>query len=815
MPRLLTTIFLLLIFSQSLWGQDKIKGVVLDSISNTPILGALISIQNGDKVVTDNDGVFVARAPHQSLLKISSVGYQPKQIVVMSDFLTIHLSRQNTILETVEVVTKKKSRYRRRGNPAVELIQKVMAAKAVNRAGEIPPMSKYQKRTLYGTEVPKNSLIRKGSAKHLMNNNDQSVFTGLPVFPLSLREQLYVVKGNKKEELVDSFFVGFEEAFEDGTSEIFLSQILKESDIYDNTIGILLNEFVSPTDPLFAIANYHYYLGDTVVINGNRCATLSFTPATQKSRGFTGTLYINLTDYAVQRSEIEIVLTQNVNFVDRLRLIHEYEQLPSGRWMKNREEIFATFKFHDLFSKIYTHQAIAYALLPSDDYTPSLIRDRRLPLTRAEGELPTTLKTTRQQLGFKIFEEGMKLFTTGMFPIWKTKGGKERLEIGSIRNFFGTNPIEGQRIRLSLSTTAHLHPRIFLEGYGAYGTRDRQWKYSGTVRYSFIPKENYPMEYPRHDLSFTTEYDLFPLGVSPGIKDDLITMIGTSGFSTRSYQRRHQITYTHDRESGWGITAQWRYVQDRPAGSLVYQQIKDGGWLQSIPDITTTLLSGEITYSPGITGYKTRSGRKSALQRTNDHITVSLRHEYAYPSKWFGSTHTFHQTTLSLYQRTQLSLLGELDWRAEFAKVWGQVPFPFLSSPNISPIKIEKNSFHLLRPFEFVTDQHVALHATYNMRGLLLNHIPFIRHLELREMISVHALYGWLSNKNNPSIPNEGLFVLPQGVSPLNQTPYIEMSVGVGNILQLFRLDYFFRLTHRDHPNAQLRGLRFGIGFAF
>lgn len=815
MLRLQTAILTLLIFAPQLWAQNEIRGVVLDSIGSTPIAGALITIINGDKLVTDNDGMFIAQVSDQTLLRVSSIGYESKEVKIARGRLTIYLSRESTMLETVEVVKKKKTRYRRKGNPAVELIQKVMAAKDENRADTIPVIERYQKRTLYGTEVPKYSPTRGVSTKYLMENFDKSIFTGLPVFPLSLREQLYVVRPNREKELVDSSFVGFEEAFEDGTSEIFLSQVLKESDVYDNTIGVLLNDFVSPTDPLFAIANYHYFLGDTVVINGNKCATLTFAPSTQKSRGFTGTLYISLADYAVQRSEIEIVKTQNVNFMDRLRLVHEYQQLPSGKWMKSREELFATFKFNELFSKVYAHQAISYIALSSSATPPSLTLDRPLPLSEAERRFPDILETTKKQLGFKVFEGTMKIFTTGMLPVWKTEEGKERLEIGSIRNFYGSNSIEGKRVRLSMSTTAHLHPQIFLEGYAAYGTRDRQWKYSGTVRYSFIPKENYPMEYPRHDLSFTSEYDLFPLGVSPGIKDDLIMMIGTSGLSTRSYQRRHQLTYTHDRKSGWGISAQWRYLQDQPAGSLTYQQMQDGGALQSIPYLTTTLLSGEITYAPGITGYKTRTGRKSALQRTNSDITISLKHEYAYPSKLFKSSHTFHQTTLSLYQRTQLSLLGELDWRAEFAKVWGQVPFPFLSSPNTSPLKIEKYSFHLLRPFEFVTDQYIALHATYNMRGLLLNHIPLIRHLGLREMVSVHAIYGWLSDKNNPSVTSEGLFVFPEGVSPLNQAPYVEMSVGVGNILQLFRLDYFFRLTHRDNPHAQLRGVRFGIGFAF
>ena len=43
----------------------------------------------------------------------------------------------------------------------------------------------------------------------------------------------------------------------------------------------------------------------------------------------------------------------------------------------------------------------------------------------------------------------------------------------------------------------------------------------------------------------------------------------------------------------------------------------------------------------------------------------------------------------------------------------------------------------------------------------------------------------------------------------------MEIGVGIANILTVLRLDYIWRLTYRDTPEAQNSGLRFSFEFAF
>jgi hypothetical protein len=130
---------------------------------------------------------------------------------------------------------------------------------------------------------------------------------------------------------------------------------------------------------------------------------------------------------------------------------------------------------------------------------------------------------------------------------------------------------------------------------------------------------------------------------------------------------------------------------------------------------------------------------------------------------------------------------------------------------------------------EFLMDYYVGLHATYYLKGWILNRIPGINKLKLREVISFSAIYGGLTNKNNPyhaAESNSGLYDFPHATfinghdvqgnvkyvdgvpyiydnfrtaSPMGQLPYMEFTVGLENILKFIRIDYIRRITYNDY----------------
>lgn len=123
----------------------------------------------------------------------------------------------------------------------------------------------------------------------------------------------------------------------------------------------------------------------------------------------------------------------------------------------------------------------------------------------------------------------------------------------------------------------------------------------------------------------------------------------------------------------------------------------------------------------------------------------------------------------------------------------------------------------MMNALEFVTDQYAQVNLTWHLKGMIFNRIPLLKRLKLREIVVFNGIYGGLSEKNDPG-RTPGLFVLPPGTMALGEMPYMEVGVGLENILQLFRVVYFYRLTYRDHDLNWLGkwgGLRFGIYLDF
>ena len=49
----------------------------------------------------------------------------------------------------------------------------------------------------------------------------------------------------------------------------------------------------------------------------------------------------------------------------------------------------------------------------------------------------------------------------------------------------------------------------------------------------------------------------------------------------------------------------------------------------------------------------------------------------------------------------------------------------------------------------------------------------------------------------------------------MTDMPYMEASVGVENILKIFRICYVRRLTYLDNPGISKHGVRFAFTFTF
>ena len=89
-----------------------------------------------------------------------------------------------------------------------------------------------------------------------------------------------------------------------------------------------------------------------------------------------------------------------------------------------------------------------------------------------------------------------------------------------------------------------------------------------------------------------------------------------------------------------------------------------------------------------------------------------------------------------------------------------------------------------------MTDTYVSGHLEHNFNGRIFSRIPFLRALNLREIVGVRAVWGELSPENRILNAPNGL-----ELNAPNKNAYWEYSLGIGNIFKIFRGARPFSIT--------------------
>lgn len=830
------------------------SGIVKDSITSEPL--PFVSVYfDGSTIgaMTDDNGTFTLQN-NQGYTKLAaaSLGYDTKFIDLKpgkkNDNLELLL--KPTAFEISEVVVKpKREKYTRKDNPAVELIKKVIAHKNDNRIEAKPEYQTevYEKLSLsldnFNPNLDKNKFLKK--FKFIKNYLDTSEFNGKPILTVSVRENLsdfYYRKSPKAEKTIvrAKRMQGIDKTLDDGggiTSN--LEEIFKSINIFDNNIPILLNRFVSPLSSTLATTYYHYYIMDTLDVGGDKCVDLAFVPANSESYGFTGRLYITLDgNYAVKKVLLNTPANINLNWVDKLRIEQEFKQMPDSTWVLDQENTFVNFYVVKGTQQLYAHQLRNYDnynfnvqnadsvfgllgalhVLPEATVQPDTfwIHNRPIPLKEKEDALKDLLGQLRKVPAFNAIIKTAEILITGYIPTANDKK-VTKFDFGPMNTTFSANHLEGFRMRVGGMTTANLNPYWFASGYLAYGTNDRKIKYNLKLTHSFTKKEYHEGENPVNNLSFIQEYDVY----TPGqdflftSKDNIFVAWKVGEPVTKmQYIRKSVLQY----EKEWlnGLTwKSWIMNQNNEAaGTLQYIKRDESGNLYHIKDFTTSEIGTQLRFAPGERAYNGRSGKESVFNLSKDAPVFKLSHQLGIKGV-LGGDYNYNHTEISAEKRIWLSSFGHIDAQVKAGKVWDKVPFPLLILPNTNQsITIQPEAFHMMNALEFVTDQYVSFNATYYLKGWILNRIPGIKWLRLREVLSFNMIYGGLTDKNNPTL-TPGLFLLPDGTQPLGSTPYMECSVGLENIFKILRIDYYRRLTYLDHPDIKKGGIRIALRFTF
>lgn len=836
-------------------GNTSASGTITDSETGEAIPYASVIFVGSDiGTMSDENGYFsISNDKGLATIAVMMLSYK----TVFADLkpgeentgLEIKLENDSFKIDDVVVrPSRKKSRYRRKDNPALELARKVIEHKGKNSLSEkdFYKASCYEKLTMsldrFDVDFENHRLWK--NFAFLKDYLDTSTFNSSPVLSVSLRESIYddYHKSSPHEDkriIRKKNMQGVDKILDREGLGANLDAMLQSVDIFSDNIEILLNSFVSPLSSSMATAYYKYYIMDTTDIAGVRCTDLAFVPANSESYGFTGHLYVTMDGtYSLKKYVLNVPAKINLNFVSNLSVSQTFDRLEDGTLVPVKYDTYVNFSLFKKMRQIYAHQTKIVTgyefeipeeemqrvfavkggsmILPGATAVPKTRWPAYRPqqLSKSESVIDSLIIELERVPKFRHVVKAAEILVSGYIPTSKDRL-KSKFDFGPIYNTVSWNRTEGIRVRLGGMTTANLDPHWFANGYIALGCKDLRVKYNLTGIYSFVPKEYHAYESFRNALYVSSKYDIETPGQIYSVfdRDNILMSINFNrGENYLQYVLTNRIMYEREWPNRISIQAWAQHRNVEAAGAMRFDRYTADNALRNIDRYNEACVGIKFRYAPGERIFNNRMGKSSLFNLSNDAPVIWISHE----TGWMEGNHWFNLTEFSAQKRFWMSFMGHIDATLTAGIEWNKVPFTELFIPMTNQsLFLQPGAFNMMLPMEFIYDKYVALHATWYMKGLILNRIPLIKKLRFREVASFSALYGSLSAANNPSISPAGLFAFPDGASKPGKYPYMEFSVGIENILKVLRIDYVRRLNYLDNERAAKHGVRLSFRFTF
>jgi len=811
-------VLVLLSPSKAIGQTTKVSGKVSDALTNEPVPFANVAFK-GTRIgaVTDINGNFTIETnePTDSLTA-SFVGYKAVTLKInRGKSQTANFLLKTSEVELLEVVVKAGE------NPANILIKKVIDHKDENDRNrhEYFSYELYNKLEFDLTDIPpdfKEKKLVKPFA-FIFDNVDSNVTNSKPFLPFFITETISDVQYRKnpkatKERIKASKISGLEN--ESVTQ--FLGDMYQNIDVYDNYMNIFGKSFVSPVSNV-GLLYYKYYLTDSAFFDNQWCYKLKFKPRRKQELTFTGECWIHDTTFAIRKIDIRVVDDANINFVEDLAVVKEYTRVDNQYWMLSKEMLVVDFAARKDGMGLIGRRSASYkdftinVPIPEESLSgpENIVVDdnstgkdesfwaeaRHDSLSDREKKIYSMVDTIKTLPAFRTYVDIITLFFTGHYEVGK-------FEIGPYFTLFSFNQVEGARFRLGGRTGPKFSERLRLEGYAAYGAKDEEFKYMGGFRYFLQTK-------PRMAIGARYKNDVVQLGQSENaFQDDniLSSLFRRNPADKLTQQESYRFYYEQEFYSGFSYRLSLDHGTLMPLGSLDYSYYSDSesNQVSNVINMSEASLVLRFAYREKfVEGDKGRISLGSEYPVTRLVFTSGLKGV-------IESDFSYYKLTAKVDDNIPLPPFGYTYLAVEAGKVWGSVPYPLLHvHQGNESYFYDYASFNMMNYYEFVSDQYASLFVVHHFDGFFLDKIPLLRKLKWREVASLRAVYGGLSESNRK------LLVSPDEIGSLSAKPYVETGFGVENIFKILRFDFMYRLSYLDNPDIAKFGVRGSLQITF
>jgi hypothetical protein len=607
-------------------GQTSITGRVTDAATGQPIPFITIVITGTSLgTSTDNNGNYILMfSGHYSHIKFSYIGYQSVTRTIkpgQDNLLDIKLHRDQQQLKEVVVRSSKRQKYRNKGNPAVELIQKVINHKEDNRnqSSDYLQYDQYERIEMSFFNLSQHFLDKGFFSKYKFMIDTTQVIEGKkqPSVPLFISEKLSQIYYRKKPEKSIQIITGQKDInilkFIDTVGvTIYLNRLYGENiDLYSNNIFVLTNQFLSP------IANhspdfYKFFITDTIKVNNEELIELSFTPRNKGDLLFEGKLLVTMDGhYAVKSCELNVNSHINLNFLRSFNTTLDFEHYPDGRYYLSKSDVKADFGISKgKGTSVFGERTVVFSNYKLNSPLPtSFYNGKDLQTKLAFGNSDTnwaayradTLNKQTEQVYAKINKiESIPSFKRSAWIVSTLTGSFAdfgSFQFGPINNMYTFDDLEGSRFWVGGRTTPKLSRNIFFEGYTAYGIKDDQLKYEfntyislNKVAYYRYPSDYFKVGY-QYDVGVPGE--LFP--IDDNYSNTLLSFQrGVSNYYI--YGKTFTLSYVKDFENHFSYNLGFKNWNQQAADALVYEN--NGPENSLVHNLTTSELDLNLRYAP-------------------------------------------------------------------------------------------------------------------------------------------------------------------------------------------------------------------------
>lgn len=593
----------------------------------------------------------------------------------------------------------------------------------------------------------------------------------------------------------------------------FLDEILGDINLFKENSNIMLLSFKGPLYKSNTETYTYKRLGQKQV-DGILCDEIAFFCNNMKENAFAGNLYISIEkNPKLIKAQFTFNNSESTNFLKDILLVHNFGSKDSivmpikqesillvgddaNRMMAvRRTDIFLNYSFNESDNNLRwrIHRERDYFKRDST-YWAAI---RPIPLTESQKQIGNLELAADSSIRFKRLERIISLALNGSYSLGGIDGP---VELGPLTHFLSYNDMEGLRVRVGGNTTIRFSDQLQLGGYLAYGTKDNRVKHQANLVYSIYPKQKYLWEYPKKLVSFTYASDLNIPGQDMLLmnRDHFAQSFTHAPTNNMSLQRIGLLTFESENSHNLTYKIGGKITYDRPMGVVKYAQAISPSDTTIIDNITSSDLIISLRFAPG-ERFIQRKEKRTAIRRATFELDVTYRKGM---KGVFGADYGYDVVNFELFKRFDVTRnIAQIDTYLSGGKIWGRVPFPLLFIPEGNQSYVfNSRAYNVMNFYEFATDRFVAgsVNTTFDWSPIRL----FNKDNNIKIGLGSKIIYGPLSRANDPTYHSD-LFVFNNGITPLGNTPYAEVNIGLSNIFNMLRIDYARRLTYTSNDNTE------------